>query len=528
MRLFQVRSIRFRLASVFLFFLMLIVALGLFSTRRLGDFNAVTMGIQNDLLPNTRVIGDLNNYTSDYRAAEMRSLMATNEADFAASQTEMRYLDDQISEARQNYQRILHSPNELTLFQSFDKAWADYHRIVSKVHDHWSTRSTLAGLDSYKTESIAAFNTVSDMLGKMYEWNERRAREAIERANTAYLEAIGLICLAVVIAIILAIGALLFVGRSVSRPLLRLAECMHQLANNQIELNVQGVDRHDEIGEMARAVIVFRNNALELMKSRQTLAEQKIQLEEQLDRERQLMTRQRNFVSMASHEFRTPLTIIDGHARRLSKVKPGASSEGISVRAEKIRQAALRIKISIEDLLSSSRLVDAEAKPVFREAPIELLSLVRNVCRLHRDISRGANIIEAFEISPVSMLGDQQLLSQAFGNLVSNAIKYSPRGSAIHVCVERAGQWITVTVQDRGIGIPERELDQIFECYHRGSNVSGIVGTGIGLYLVRTIARMHNGEVSVESREGVGSTFVVRLPEGQVIHTDTPPNPELL
>ena len=101
MRLFQVRSIRFRLASVFLFFLMLIVALGLFSTRRLGDFNAVTMGIQNDLLPNTRVIGDLNNYTSDYRAAEMRSLMATNEADFAASQTEMRYLDDQISEARQ-------------------------------------------------------------------------------------------------------------------------------------------------------------------------------------------------------------------------------------------------------------------------------------------------------------------------------------------------------------------------------------------------------------------------------------------
>ena len=240
MTFFQVHSIRFRLAAVFIFFLMLIIALGLFSIRRLGDFNAVTMAIQNDLLPNTRIIGDLNNYTSDYRAAEMRSLMATSEADLAASQREMRHLDDQIFEATQSYQRISHLPNELTLFRNFEEAWADYYRIVSEAHNRALTRSALASLESYKTESIAAFNTVSDILGKMYEWNERRAREAIERANTAYLEAVGLIYLAVAIAIILAIGALLFVGQSVSRPLLKLAECMRQLANSQIELNVQG------------------------------------------------------------------------------------------------------------------------------------------------------------------------------------------------------------------------------------------------------------------------------------------------
>ena len=192
---------------------------------------------------------------------------------------------------------------------------------------------------------------------------------------------------------------------------------------------------------------------------------------------------------MASHEFRTPLTIIDGHARRLAKVGADTSTKDIVTRGEKIRQAALRMTTSIEDLLSSSRLVDGEAKTFFRPAPIELVSLLRNVCKLQRDISPGSNITEEFEASPLPMIGDQQLLSQAFGNLLSNAIKYSPRGSPIHVCTRRDRQWIAVAVRDQGIGIPQDELDQVFECYCRGSNVSGIVGTGIGLYLVKTIAR---------------------------------------
>jgi two-component system OmpR family sensor kinase len=285
--------------------------------------------------------------------------------------------------------------------------------------------------------------------------------------------------------------------------------------------------RRDEIGEMARAVIVFRNNAIELMKSRQTLAEQKLRLEEQLVRERQLTMRQRNFVSMASHEFRTPLTIIDGHARRLMKVGACGSTEDIVTRAEKIRQAALRMTASIEDLLSSSRLVDSEAKPFFRPAPIELVSLLQDVCKTQCDISPGRKIIEEFEASPLPMIGDQQLLKQAFGNLLSNAIKYSPRGSPIHVCTRRDGQWIAVEVRDQGIGIRQDELDHVFECYCRGSNVSSIVGTGIGLYLVRTIVHMHDGEVLVESKEGEGSLFVVRFPEERKGHRRTPLEAEL-
>jgi len=521
MKVFQVHSIRFRLAAVFLFFLMLIIALGLFSIRRLSDFNAVTLDIRNGLLPNTRIIGDLNNYTSDYRAAEMRRLMAASEAEIAATEQELRYLDDQISIARRSYQQISHEPAEAVFYDDFAKAWTDYRKIVATMWDLSAGNRKLENLEAYKMASVAAFNAVSDLLGKMYDWNEQRASAAIERANTAYVEAIGLICLAIVIAAILAIGALLFVSRSISRPLVTLAKRMRELAKNEIEVNVQGNNRYDEIGEMARAVIVFRNNAIELMTSRQTLAEQKMLLEEQLVRERQLTLRQRNFVSMASHEFRTPLTIIDGHARRLAKVGADTSTKDIVTRAEKIRQAALRMTTSIEDLLSSSRLVDGEAKTFFRPAPIELVSLLQDVCKLQRDISPGSNITEEFEASPLPMIGDQQLLSQAFGNLLSNAIKYSPRGSPIRVCTRRDRQWIAVAVRDQGIGIPQDELDQVFECYCRGSNVSGIVGTGIGLYLVKTIANMHDGEVLVESKEGEGSLFIVRLSEGRKEQTRT-------
>jgi signal transduction histidine kinase len=110
------------------------------------------------------------------------------------------------------------------------------------------------------------------------------------------------------------------------------------------------------------------------------------------------------------------------------------------------------------------------------------------------------------------MVGDPKLLFQVFSNLLSNAIKYSPGGGAIEVEAEmRAGE-VAVTIADRGIGIPESDLDRLFERYHRGSNVSGIVGTGIGLTLVKMIVDQHIGRIIVDSKEGEGSRFAVHLP----------------
>jgi len=110
------------------------------------------------------------------------------------------------------------------------------------------------------------------------------------------------------------------------------------------------------------------------------------------------------------------------------------------------------------------------------------------------------------------IVGDAKLLFQVFSNLLANAVKYSPNGGAILVEAGVSAGEAIASVSDRGIGIPAPDLSRLFERYYRGGNVSGIVGTGVGLYLVKTAVDMHKGRVEVASPEGGGSRFVVRLP----------------
>ena len=263
---------------------------------------------------------------------------------------------------------------------------------------------------------------------------------------------------------------------------------------------------------MAQATVVFRNNAIELMRSQEILARQAALLEEQLANEQRLALLQRNFVSMASHEFRTPLTIIDGHARRLDKIKDAVKASEIGERAGKIRSAVLRMTHLIDNLLNSSRLIDGGADLYFSPAEMDLTALLQEVCQLHREMVPGAQIAERFARTPLPMVGDAKLLFQVFSNLLSNAVKYSPGGGTIEIEAGSSAGEVVVAVADRGIGIPPDDLPRLFERYHRGSNVSGIVGTGVGLYLVKMAVELHRGRVEVASTEGEGSRFTIRLP----------------
>jgi signal transduction histidine kinase len=315
-----------------------------------------------------------------------------------------------------------------------------------------------------------------------------------------------------VIAGVMVVAALIHVSRSISAPLLHLADRMRRLAANDTGIDILETERRDEIGEMAKATVVFRNNAIELMRSQRVLARQAAMLEEQLAQEQRLALAQRNFVSMASHEFRTPLTIVDGHARRLERMRDTMAAAEIGERAGKIRAAVLRLTHLIDNLLNSSRLIDGGAELFFHPGDMDLRALLHEVCQLHREMVPGAQIVERFDAAPMPMIGDAKLLFQVFSNLLSNAVKYSPAGGAIEVEAGIAANEAAVAVTDRGIGIPAKDLDRLFERYHRGSNVSGIVGTGVGLYLVKMAVDLHKGRIEVESREGHGSRFIIHLP----------------
>ena len=265
---------------------------------------------------------------------------------------------------------------------------------------------------------------------------------------------------------------------------------------------------------MAQATVVFRNNAIELMRSQRMLARQAAMLEEQLAQEQRLALLQRNFVSMASHEFRTPLTVIDGHARRLIKMKDTRAPAEIGERGGKIRGAVLRHDASDREpaqFVAPDRRRRRALFPSRRDGRggaccRRFASCTAKWCRRRRSSSGSP-------AAPMPMVRRSRSCCFRFSAIcLSNAIKYSPGGGAIEVDAAIDRGEVVVVIADRGIGIPAGDLGRLFERYHRGSNVSGIVGTGVGLYLVKMAVDLHGGRVEVDSREGRGSCFTVRLP----------------
>ncbi|MGA2550306.1 MAG: ATP-binding protein [Burkholderiaceae bacterium] len=508
----QRHSIRVRLSLAFMLLGMLVVILGLFSVWWLSDVNAASVEIRDRWLQSSRLLGDLNNYTSDYRAGEASHLLATQPTDIDASDIELFTLLRSINLAWQSYEELPHDAEEERLWKRFASQWQGYLAVAKRVIDLSGRGHKTEGTALYQHESRIAYDAASDTLGQLTDLTTDRAGAASNRAATTFRLAEILIFGAIAVAVVSVLSVMIHITRSVSEPILELTDRMHKLAANHTNIEISDTDRSDEIGEMARAVVVFRNNAIELAHSQRGLEQQASMLAEKLEHERQLTNLQRNFVSMASHEFRTPLTIIDGQAQRMIKIGDRLRPEELSDRAGKIRAAVRRMTDLLESLINSSRLLDAGEGLYFHPSEFSLASLLREVCQMHREMSADAWIVEHIGNLPTISVGDTKLLYQAFSNLVSNAIKYSPNGRPVQVFAAEDEERVVITVSDEGLGIPMSDLPHVFQRYYRGSNVQGFGGTGIGLYLVQTVATLHGGNVSVESREGRGSRFIFSLP----------------
>jgi PAS domain S-box-containing protein len=230
-----------------------------------------------------------------------------------------------------------------------------------------------------------------------------------------------------------------------------------------------------------------------------------------LEREKELSQLKSNFVSMVSHEFRTPLGIIQSSTELLhdfqNRMKPDERNEQL----RSIMRNTRRMAGMMEEVLVLSRL-DA-GKLIFQPAPLDLNSFFRRVVD---EVLSATNRRCPIELSPSSVpaeaQADERLFGHIFTNLLSNGIKYSEAGSTVHLFVNRAGRDIVCVVRDKGIGIPEEDQQHLFKAFHRGSNVGTCPGTGLGLLLVKRCVDLHRGTVHVESTIGDGTTVTVKLP----------------
>ena len=218
------------------------------------------------------------------------------------------------------------------------------------------------------------------------------------------------------------------------------------------------------------------------------------------------------FLSIASHELRTPVTSIKGYTQ-LAKmlIKEGdlnTSEEYLDIALDQID----RMSRLILELLDVSRIETGRLE--IRREPIAWAHFVRDVVhRHHTAVSDRRFHVSVPDVTKL-VTGDRDRLEQVLGNLLENAVKYSPDGSDITVTVDDRGDSFVTAVCDRGIGIPADELGQVFERFHRGRQVSSTNygGLGLGLYITKQIIERHGGAIWVDSKEGQGTTFYFSIP----------------
>ncbi|WP_165972632.1 sensor histidine kinase [Paracandidimonas soli] len=250
--------------------------------------------------------------------------------------------------------------------------------------------------------------------------------------------------------------------------------------------------------------------ALKKTRDNERIRQRGIELQKQLENERKISDLYRSFGSMVSHQFRTPLAIIDATMQRLIRAGDRMAMEEIRHRATKARQATQRLNQLIENILQADRFM-------------EQLDVAMRPCRL-ADIARQA-VAEQQAIAPrraihvvdetggeSTVLCDSMLTSQIIGNLLSNAIKYSEEDTAVSIRTYRQNGQIYCQVSDQGRGISAHDLTHVFKRYFRAKATTDIVGTGIGLHIAMELAVLQNGTILACSEPGVGSSFTLQLP----------------
>lgn len=228
------------------------------------------------------------------------------------------------------------------------------------------------------------------------------------------------------------------------------------------------------------------------------------------EREKELNALKSRFVSMASHEFRTPLSTIMGSAELIGRYAESGEYDKVKRHVERIRGKVRDLTAILNDFLSFERIGqgDISAQP-------EEVDIVHLCIGLIEELRGGAKAGQALEYDHTtedrSIIIDRNMTLNALTNLMTNAIKYSPENSPITLRTSIENDILTASVIDRGIGIPEEDRQHLFEPFFRAQNSGTVQGTGLGLHLVKRYMEMVRGEVTYSSTPGQGSTFTIRI-----------------
>jgi signal transduction histidine kinase len=243
------------------------------------------------------------------------------------------------------------------------------------------------------------------------------------------------------------------------------------------------------------------------------MAGQVKQEKKRIEKLQETMNLKRQFVSALAHDIKTPLNVILGHAELLAGAcgaQPDAAERLFSLKS--IRENTKRIVELITDFLTVSKL--ESIRPNFADELVQMNGIAENVIQQQTVLAREKNINLILDlderVKPVA--GEKKQLQRVLWNLVGNAIKFTPRGGTVVVTSQMIENKVSIKVADSGVGIPQEDLSLLFSEFGRLGGTANSEGTGLGLFIVKTIVEAHGGSVAVESQPGVGTAFTILLP----------------
>lgn len=373
-----------------------------------------------------------------------------------------------------------------------DRRWQELRQAIA-LQQSWvrSGQVDRAGayLQTRVSPGFAAMNAALDPVGVALnrggEAQVRRARDLADRSATTVL-----VALAVALALSLLVAG--WLARSLLGPLDELRRGMYRVAEGELEPVVRiPPDRPDELGDLHRSFLSMTEQLAEL---------------DRLKAE---------FVSVASHELKTPLSVIRGYSALLRDGIYGSLSEAQGKVIAAIADQTDRLTRLVQRLLDVSRFEAGGGRLELRSIPIRnFFGELADDFKVLAVQSRIRFGVEVDAAVPPSFTADPDRLNEVLGNLLSNAFKFTPEGGRICLRVAREGAMLRAEVEDTGIGIPPDKLPKVFEKFFQVENEAQprSVGSGLGLAISREIVEAHGGTIGAESRVGEGTVFHVLIP----------------
>jgi len=509
--------VRGRMYLLLVICLVVMVAVGVVVHREVDTAQRTALAAERAQIDNLSVLEELNDYISDFRTVESEALAPMSPKALAAIRSAADEFDDKIKNASDRYQKLLVHDEYRLAFSKFQTQWAQYRRISNQVFQLAQNGKLGDAVKLYRGESNNKYTLANSTFGALvFRSTEGLIKNVETKGNAAHTRLLQIDAL-IAAMILVTLGCLVYVDAAILRPFTRLIALAGNAISGKNKARLPWLTRGDEIGTLSRTIAKFQESTSSLVRNQKLTTAKNTILQRALANEERLNNFQKTFRSMASHEFRTLLNVIDGHAQRL--LSPRNEETDSRPRYTKIREAVAKLNNVIQNWLEAAQSASLDDPKFGKRSELSLVALLEDVRDVGSDMFPNATIT----VTPTpgldsQMIGDSNVLFHAFINIVSNATKYTMLPPAIDIGVADAGDALRVVLRDNGTGIPEEELKEIFQMSFRSrSNAVLEDGSGVGLAVVHAAIEFHQGTIEVTSQVGVGTTFTITLPKAPVL-----------